>query len=83
MSKWWHAATFPRALLRDAKSTRPGLLIHSKVMFARGDKGAFAYVGSANLSESAWYVLYLHVSYFWRVWLIRWWNLRFMILSTC
>ncbi|KAK3902038.1 tyrosyl-DNA phosphodiesterase-domain-containing protein [Staphylotrichum tortipilum] len=54
LPKWWQAATFPRTLLRDAKSTRPGLLIHSKVLYARGDKGAFAYVGSANMSESAW-----------------------------
>ncbi len=54
MPKWWNAATFPRPLLRDAKSTRAGMLIHSKIMYARGDKGAFAYVGSANLSESAW-----------------------------
>ncbi|KAI5859333.1 phospholipase D/nuclease [Durotheca rogersii] len=69
-SKWWDAATFPRALVRDCQSTRPGLLMHNKLMLVRpspttspsssssGEErsagGAYAYVGSANLSESAW-----------------------------
>ncbi|KAI1338069.1 tyrosyl-DNA phosphodiesterase-domain-containing protein [Xylariaceae sp. FL0016] len=56
--KWWESATFPRELIRDCKSTRPGLLMHSKIMFVRrgSDKldSGFGYVGSANLSESAW-----------------------------
>lgn len=45
--------------MRDSKSLRPGMLMHSKMMFVRGkaNKGnskiAWAYVGSANLSESA------------------------------
>ncbi|KAI2776448.1 phospholipase D/nuclease [Daldinia loculata] len=58
-SKWWDSATFPRELIRDCKSVRSGLLIHSKLMLVRHSdldksKAAFAYVGSANLSESAW-----------------------------
>ncbi|KAI0603242.1 phospholipase D/nuclease [Biscogniauxia sp. FL1348] len=58
-SKWWNAATFPRELVHDCKSVRKGLLMHNKIMFVRhvlaGElKAAWAYVGSANLSESAW-----------------------------
>ncbi|KAK4163410.1 hypothetical protein QBC43DRAFT_289821 [Cladorrhinum sp. PSN259] len=55
--RWWLADTFPQWVLRDCKSTRTGLVMHSKAIFVRqhGDSGkAFAYVGSANLSESAW-----------------------------
>ena len=51
--------SFPKTCLRDFKSTRPGLLSHNKMLLARGLKKdgqpfAWAYVGSANLSESAW-----------------------------
>ncbi|XPS78745.1 hypothetical protein M3J07_010756 [Ascochyta lentis] len=51
--------TFPAACLRDYTSTRTGMISHNKLLFARGRHvhgGAFAwvYVGSANLSESAW-----------------------------
>ncbi|OTA97684.1 hypothetical protein M434DRAFT_7630 [Hypoxylon sp. CO27-5] len=58
-SKWWDSATFPRELIRDCKSVRPGLLIHSKLMMVHHShsgesKAAYAYVGSANISESAW-----------------------------
>ncbi|CAJ2506008.1 Uu.00g001380.m01.CDS01 [Anthostomella pinea] len=58
-SKWWDSPSFPRELIRDCKSVRPGLLMHSKIMFVRHvqsgeSKAAWAYVGSANLSESAW-----------------------------
>ncbi|KAI5804075.1 tyrosyl-DNA phosphodiesterase-domain-containing protein [Peziza echinospora] len=76
--KWWNAESFPKGILRDCKNSgegRGGVLLHSKVLFARrprgvggsvqggkGGKGgrgaaaavAWAYVGSANLSESAW-----------------------------
>ncbi|TQN68231.1 Tyrosyl-DNA phosphodiesterase 1 [Colletotrichum shisoi] len=55
--KWWKSSTFPRELLRDCQSVRSGLLLHSKAIFVRGRAGgdaAWAYVGSANLSESAW-----------------------------
>ncbi|KAH7038016.1 tyrosyl-DNA phosphodiesterase-domain-containing protein [Microdochium trichocladiopsis] len=53
---WWEAPTFPRGMIRECKSVRPGLLMHSKVMLVRaGDSTpAWAYVGSANISESAW-----------------------------
>ncbi|KAG7133588.1 Tyrosyl-DNA phosphodiesterase 1 like protein [Verticillium longisporum] len=60
--KWWGSATFPREMLRDSISTRPGVLMHDKLIFVQpngiggqDDPGAgWAYVGSANLSESAW-----------------------------
>ncbi|RDW70203.1 hypothetical protein BP5796_08600 [Coleophoma crateriformis] len=52
--KWYEAATFPRSLLVDCKGKRPGILIHSKIMFVRGGPRPWAYIGSANCSESAW-----------------------------
>ncbi|GJN68257.1 hypothetical protein PLIIFM63780_001562 [Purpureocillium lilacinum] len=66
--KWWHSPDFPKELVRDCVNTRDGLLMHSKAIFVRreeveGSSGgnstpntwpAWAYVGSANLSESAW-----------------------------
>jgi hypothetical protein len=48
--------------MRDCKSHRKGLLMHSKMIFVRSERAnlrghvAWAYVGSHNLSESAWYV---------------------------
>ncbi|KAI0477003.1 tyrosyl-DNA phosphodiesterase-domain-containing protein [Xylaria cf. heliscus] len=58
-SKWWDSPTFPRELIRDCKSVRPGLLMHTKILFARHichnkSQVSWAYLGSANLSESAW-----------------------------
>ncbi|KAL9095372.1 MAG: hypothetical protein Q9165_002243 [Trypethelium subeluteriae] len=62
-SKWYDAATFPRAIMRDYQSKRRGLLSHNKIMYVRGQQCregsgtrsiAWAYMGSANLSESAW-----------------------------
>lgn len=63
--QWFESPTFPREVLRDCVSTRPGILMHNKMIFVRraedskdepGKKtvSGFAYVGSANLSESAW-----------------------------
>ncbi|KAL7789859.1 phospholipase D/nuclease [Trichoderma ceciliae] len=60
-AKWWRSAGFPRELVRDV-ITRDRVLMHSKMIFVRrvGDSQAirqrpgWAYVGSANLSESAW-----------------------------
>ena len=63
--KWYEASTFPRQSFRDYKSTRPGLLSHNKILYARGKQKleenaggkkdiAWCYVGSANMSESAW-----------------------------
>ncbi|KAL9473798.1 hypothetical protein ACSS6W_008178 [Trichoderma asperelloides] len=61
-AKWWRSPNFPRELVRDVIS-RDRLLMHSKMIFVRrrvGDSQAirqspgWAYVGSANLSESAW-----------------------------
>ncbi|KAB5558681.1 tyrosyl-DNA phosphodiesterase-domain-containing protein [Coniochaeta sp. 2T2.1] len=66
MSRWWDQTTFPKAVLRDCLSKRAGLLMHNKVIYVRrkpssGPSSAsstttagFAYVGSANMSESAW-----------------------------
>ncbi|RYC59815.1 hypothetical protein CHU98_g6380 [Xylaria longipes] len=58
-SKWWDSPTFPRELVYDCKSVRPGLLMHTKILFARHtshnkSQVSWAYLGSANLSESAW-----------------------------
>ncbi|KAI1367803.1 tyrosyl-DNA phosphodiesterase-domain-containing protein [Xylaria arbuscula] len=59
-SKWWYHASFPRQLIHDCKSVRPGLLMHSKILFVRPPVQEkeklrpWAYIGSANLSESAW-----------------------------
>lgn len=61
--KWWRATTFPSELMRDCVNTRDGLLMHSKIILVhcngstvndRVAKPTWAYVGSANLSESAW-----------------------------
>lgn len=51
--QWYNSSGFPRTLMRDYKSSRPGLLSHNKILFVRGKK-AWVYHGSANLSESAW-----------------------------
>jgi hypothetical protein len=59
----WEAPTYPQSIVRDCDSVRTGLIMHSKIMFVRppvqletagGKLDAWAYVGSANLSESAW-----------------------------
>ncbi|RMD44497.1 hypothetical protein DV735_g671, partial [Chaetothyriales sp. CBS 134920] len=61
--KWWEAQTFPRHAMRDCVSVREGLLMHNKLILVRycnpkQTNGrlcmGYAYVGSANLSESAW-----------------------------
>jgi hypothetical protein len=63
---YFHKPGFPKSLLRDHRSSRRGLLSHNKLLFGRGFKKsdvdeeeakepvAWIYVGSANLSESAW-----------------------------
>ncbi|KKY25471.1 putative tyrosyl-dna phosphodiesterase domain protein [Phaeomoniella chlamydospora] len=61
---WWRRPDFPREIMRDCISTRPGMLMHNKIMYIRPVHKAqstfehalsgFAYIGSANLSESAW-----------------------------
>ncbi|KAI0976054.1 tyrosyl-DNA phosphodiesterase-domain-containing protein [Xylaria arbuscula] len=58
-SKWWDSPTFPRELIHDCQSVRRGLLMHTKILFVRhlGEgkpQPSWAYIGSANLSESAW-----------------------------
>jgi hypothetical protein len=59
--KFWASSSFPRALMRDCKSQRKGLLMHSKMIFVRPENAdlqdnvaCWAYLGSHNLSESAW-----------------------------
>jgi hypothetical protein len=59
MRQYYNAATFPRECLRNYDSTRRGMLSHNKLLFVRGIKHdnkpfAWVYVGSANMSESAW-----------------------------
>ncbi|KIW88668.1 uncharacterized protein Z519_10714 [Cladophialophora bantiana CBS 173.52] len=61
--QWWNNPKFPRSNMYDCVSIRQGLLMHNKLLFVRytspvekaqpGNIG-WAYVGSANLSESAW-----------------------------
>ncbi|MDI1492540.1 MAG: hypothetical protein OHK93_003754 [Ramalina farinacea] len=56
---YWTTDRFPKSVMRDCQSVRPGCLMHNKIIFVRpdGDEGgkkAWAYVGSANCSESAW-----------------------------
>ncbi|KAG6991123.1 hypothetical protein G7Y79_00057g091050 [Physcia stellaris] len=58
-SKGYYASTFPKELLRDCKSVRNGMLMHNKMIFVRHHTTTdtskdWAYVGSANCSESAW-----------------------------
>ncbi|KAL8815732.1 MAG: hypothetical protein Q9223_005160 [Gallowayella weberi] len=61
-SKWWKSPTFPRELLRDCTSRREGLLMHNKIIYvypsphedAHSPSTSWAYIGSANCSESAW-----------------------------
>ncbi|RMZ70444.1 hypothetical protein GMOD_00000535 [Pyrenophora seminiperda CCB06] len=59
-SNFYNAPTFPKECLRDYDSTRRGMLSHNKLLFARGRRRsdgrpfAWVYVGSANISESAW-----------------------------
>lgn len=55
----YSSSLFPAACLRDHVSTRKGMISHSKLLFARGrhinhKPFAWVYVGSANISESAW-----------------------------
>jgi hypothetical protein len=56
--KWWQAPKFPQHMMRDSVSTRPGLLLHTKALLARpvgvASGPVWAYVGSSNMSESAW-----------------------------
>ncbi|KAL8722056.1 MAG: hypothetical protein Q9225_001378 [Loekoesia sp. 1 TL-2023] len=62
--KWWQSDTFPRELMRECKSRREGLLMHNKILYVRpqsdfasqnlSESKAWAYIGSANCSESAW-----------------------------
>uniref|UniRef100_A0A8H7KEB2 PLD phosphodiesterase domain-containing protein n=1 Tax=Bionectria ochroleuca TaxID=29856 RepID=A0A8H7KEB2_BIOOC len=65
-AKWWRQPRFPTDLVRDCVSSRKGLLLHTKAIFVHSSSAAevadapshkasaWAYVGSANLSESAW-----------------------------
>ncbi|CRG88779.1 hypothetical protein PISL3812_05814 [Talaromyces islandicus] len=62
--KWFNGPKFPRHVLHDCISQREGVLMHNKMLFARPETpiklsggstcAAWAYIGSANLSESAW-----------------------------
>lgn len=62
--RWYSATTFDKSLMRDCRSVREGLLMHNKIIFVQEVRDipeektdrrcAWAYVGSANCSESAW-----------------------------
>jgi hypothetical protein len=57
--QYYNAATFPQECMRNYDSTRRRMLSHNKLLFVRGIKKngkpfAWVYVGSANMSESAW-----------------------------
>ncbi|KFY00898.1 hypothetical protein O988_03043 [Pseudogymnoascus sp. VKM F-3808] len=58
--KHYQREQFPKELFRDCKSNRAGLLMHSKILFTSPAEAdgcrdkAWAYIGSHNLSESAW-----------------------------
>ena len=61
--KYFEETRFPRSCFRDYRSIRKGLLSHNKILYARGKQKAadgttkdiaWCYVGSANMSESAW-----------------------------
>ncbi|KAK3113053.1 hypothetical protein LTR53_010041 [Teratosphaeriaceae sp. CCFEE 6253] len=62
--QWYENMPFPRSVFRDYVSTRQGLLSHNKILYARGKQEtepggaahdvAWVYVGSSNMSESAW-----------------------------
>ncbi|KAL4948400.1 tyrosyl-DNA phosphodiesterase-domain-containing protein [Aspergillus filifer] len=62
--KWLDSGKFPKQVLRDCVSGREGLLMHNKILFMQPDEPVslsdnsqclgWAYVGSANCSESAW-----------------------------
>jgi hypothetical protein len=59
LNRKFYGATFPKQCMREYKSTRKGVLSHNKILLARGRKKdntpfAWAYIGSANLTESAW-----------------------------
>ncbi|EFX00328.1 mitochondrial translation optimization protein [Grosmannia clavigera kw1407] len=54
---WWESAKFPRKILRDYQNVKKGTLAHTKLLFVRREASsaqAWTYLGSANLSESAW-----------------------------
>ncbi|KAL4999081.1 tyrosyl-DNA phosphodiesterase-domain-containing protein [Aspergillus recurvatus] len=62
--RWFENGKFPRSVLRDCVSAREGLVMHNKILYVQPDEPfslpgnkqclGWAYVGSANLSESAW-----------------------------
>ncbi|TLD27933.1 phospholipase D/nuclease [Venturia nashicola] len=61
--RYFEKPDFPEPMFRDSQSKRQGMLSHNKILLARGRKStsdesketvAWAYIGSANMSESAW-----------------------------
>ncbi|KAL4803330.1 tyrosyl-DNA phosphodiesterase-domain-containing protein [Aspergillus unguis] len=62
--KYFENGKFPKHVLRDCVSTREGMIMHNKLLYVQPDEPipvsdksqclGWAYVGSANLSESAW-----------------------------
>lgn len=60
----WEKNEYPRSVMRDCRNVREGILMHNKMLFARPARTvltksgrrleAWAYVGSANFTVSAW-----------------------------
>lgn len=58
--RWWKSNEFLQELVRDTESRREGMLMHNKLWLVRSIEAvthnqlSWIYIGSANLSESAW-----------------------------
>ncbi|KAG5520235.1 hypothetical protein PMAC_001313 [Pneumocystis sp. 'macacae'] len=54
--RFWEHSEFPKSILYDTKSMHRGCLMHHKIILVRNHTPSlsFFYIGSANLSESAW-----------------------------
>jgi hypothetical protein len=54
--EWYGKSTFPQGVLRDYISVKKGILSHAKIMLCHSKEGdtAWAFIGSHNMSESAW-----------------------------
>lgn len=52
--QYYARETFPTETVHEYHSKREGCLSHNKLIFARSSTSAFVYLGSHNLSQSAW-----------------------------
>lgn len=51
---YWKKDGFPRAIIKSLESVKPRTLMHSKAIYIRSPECNLMYMGSANMSESAW-----------------------------